>query len=203
MRSKRQGATLGGWEGYTNLGKWERWYGMLGTDPEPYGLTETYQIGADWLSDCELIEDWGCGKGWFRNYIDEGSYRGIDGSHSPFSDEVVDLATYRSEVPGIFMRHVLEHDFRWTSILDNALRSFTNRMALILFTPYCEEGKGQAQIAWNEDPGVPDLSFDPTLLEEIIKSHGVKIDSRETLSTATQYGVEHVWLLSRESDGIQ
>jgi hypothetical protein len=44
---------------------------------------------------------------------------------SPRCAEVVDLAHYRSNVPGIFMRHILEHNYEWARILDNALASFT------------------------------------------------------------------------------
>lgn len=32
------------------------------------------------------------------------------------------------------MRHILEHNYEWARILDNALASFTQRMAPILFT---------------------------------------------------------------------
>ena len=38
---------------------------------------------------------------------------------------------YRSSVPGIFMRHILEHNYEWARVLDSALASFTQRMALI------------------------------------------------------------------------
>lgn len=179
---------------YTNVGKWERWYGMLGDDPEPYGLTETYQIGADWLAGCALIEDWGCGKGWFRTLVEPDRYRGIDGSHSKFADQIVDLAAYTSDVPGIFMRHVLEHDYRWESILSNALSSFRDRMALVLFTPLNEVGV--KEIAFSPDPGVPDLSFCKAELEKIFSECGIQW-THSHLETATQYGTEDVWLLAK------
>ena len=41
----------------SNLGKWDDWYGMV-SEPEPYALTPTYAMGADWLDSCELVEDW-------------------------------------------------------------------------------------------------------------------------------------------------
>jgi hypothetical protein len=127
----------------TNLGKWdrvltERPVRMLGgryDGPQPIALTETYRLGADWLAGCASVEDWGCGLGWMRTLVAPGRYRGIDGSRTPFADEVRDLVEYRSCTPGLFMRHVLEHNHAWAAILDNAVASFTQRMVLVLFTP--------------------------------------------------------------------
>jgi hypothetical protein len=59
-------------------------------------------------------------------------YRGIDGIPSPRCAEFVDLVQYRSSVPWIFMRHILEHNYEWARVLDNALASFTQRITLIL-----------------------------------------------------------------------
>jgi hypothetical protein len=81
---------------------------------------------------------------------------GIEGTASSVCDEVVDLVAYRSTVPGIFMRHILEHNRMWDRILDNALASFTERMALILFTP---EKASTEEIAWAPELGVPDIAF--------------------------------------------
>lgn len=118
------------------IGKWADWYQRLDlSKPLPYGDSKSYILGADWLKDCSLVEDWGCGTGWLRTLIAPERYRGLDGTETPFSDEVVDLTQYRSQVPGLFMRHVLEHNYEWGKVLDNALASFTERMVLILFTP--------------------------------------------------------------------
>ena len=54
------------------------------------------------------------------------------------------------------MRHILEHNYEWARILDNALASFTERMALILFTP---EQEVTEEIAFRSDVGVPDIAF--------------------------------------------
>ena len=93
----------------------------------PYGDTTSYAIGAAWLAECALIEDWGCGPGWLRTLLPVDRYRGIDGTASPCCDVVVDLIAYRSAVLWIFMRHVLEHNEAWSQILDNAVASFTER----------------------------------------------------------------------------
>lgn len=175
----------------TNVGKWDRIYSLVGTDPTPYGSTETYELGAAFLRNCALIEDWGCGTGWFRTLVAPDQYRGIDGSASPFTDLQVDLTTYRSRVPGVFMRHVLEHNYEWRSILANAVASFTERMVLILFTPLAETTQ---QIAFTDDPGVPDLSF---ALVDIVGEFGDAKWAMEQLPTDTQYGIETVFYLER------
>jgi hypothetical protein len=177
----------------TNLGKWDRWYGLLSDEEEPYGLTPTYQMGADFLADCATIEDWGCGKGWFRRMVPEGRYRGVDGSQTPFADEVVDLAVYRSRVEGIFIRHVLEHDYRWREILANAMTSFTRKLMLVIFTPMGAETK---EIAFAPDPGVPDISFAESDLVAFFDGPDLRwrVDD---LNSATQYGVETVYYVER------
>ena len=104
------------------LGLWDRWNAT--EEPTPYGLSDTYRLGAEWLATCSLVEDWGCGRGYLRTLIEPERYRGIDGS-GPHADVTHDLLSYRSYVPGIFMRHVLEHNYGWTYVLANAVESFS------------------------------------------------------------------------------
>jgi hypothetical protein len=119
-------------------------------------------------------------------------YRGIDGTASPRSAEVVDLVTYRSTVPGVFMRHILEHNYEWAQILDNALASFTERMALILFTP---EQATTEEIAFRSDVGVPDIAF---RLTDIIDRFPPDVTyTVQRILSATQYGCETILLLER------
>lgn len=173
----------------SNLGKWDRWYAGL-TEPQPYGDTPTYEMGAEFLAPCEMVEDWGCGKGWFRRFRRDG-YSGVDGSWSPFADVVADLVTYRSSVPGVFMRHVLEHNYDWAAILDNAVASFTERMVLVTFTPFSDRTH---EITFAPDPGVPDMSF---RLSDLTDRFGDATWRCEELQTATQYGVEAIFFLER------
>jgi len=182
----------------SNLGKWDRWYELIpaGSAPQPYGPSPTYRLGADWLADCSLVEDWGCGKGWLRTLVPPDRYRGLDGSCSPFADRIVDLAEYRSSVPGIFMRHVLEHDYRWRTILANACGSFTQRMALIVFTPFAAEGEGTHDVEFEEDPGVPNLSFDLKELLAVLSAGGVT-GTGQQYATDTKFETETVFLLER------
>jgi len=168
-------------------GKWDHLHAGVET-LEPYGATVTYELGARFLADCDLVEDWGCGKGWMRRHVPPGQYRGIDGSRSPFADVTADLTDYRSTVPGVFMRHVLEHNYDWRAVLDNAIASFTQRLVVVLFTPLVDETH---EIAFVPDPGVPDIAFALGDLTGPIGAAGAAW-STETIETATHYGTETV-----------
>lgn len=167
------------------LGLWDRWYADL-TEPAAYGDTVTYGQGARWLSDCSRVADWGCGKGWMRRFVDPDRYLGIDGSASPFADVVADLRSYRQPSPGVFLRHVLEHNRDWRTVLDNACASATERLFLVLFTPLVDV---TTEIAFAEDPGVPDIAFALGDLTGIIEAHRLNWDA-DTIPTDTQYGTE-------------
>jgi hypothetical protein len=187
----------------SNLGKWdrvltERPVRMLGGSydgPQPIGLTETYERGLAWLADCELIEDWGCGLGWVRTLVAADRYRGIDGSATPFADEVADLERYRSCVPGIFMRHVLEHNYAWATILDNAIASFTLRMVLILFTPM---GARTQSIEPSNLPWVdaPNISFRH---EDLVGHFGGAAHTFEDVDGGGYYYHERIYYLEKSA----
>jgi hypothetical protein len=187
------------------LSRWHHWRGMHSsnrekwsrrhkgvTSPSPFHDTLTYRIGADFLSGCSLVEDWGCGLGWMRTLVTGEGYRGVDGTATQFSDVVADLTDYRSCVPGLFMRHVLEHNYRWAEILDNALASFTERMVLVTFIPFSESTH---EIAYNWSCGVPDISF---RLSDLTDHFGSEVQwTMETLETKSQYNTETIFFLSR------
>lgn len=179
----------------SNLGKWNPAYSGIqpGSDPIPYAATDTYRLGAEWLLDCSSIEDWGCGTGWLRQFVPASRYRGIDGSSSPFADVITDLAEYRSSVPGIFMRHVLEHNEDWSRVLDNAVASFTRRMALILFTPMGEETRKIAPFS-NGIIDVPNISFRH---EDLAGRFDDAVFTFEDYSTASFYGTERIYYLEK------
>jgi hypothetical protein len=63
------------------MDKWNNSYSKLRV-PEPYGDTVTYRLGADWLRECNVVEDWGCGAGWFKQFCKAPTYIGIDGSNT-------------------------------------------------------------------------------------------------------------------------
>ena len=174
-------------------GKWDDHYRDLQA-LEPYGQDESYRLIAEWLSPCASIEDWGCGKGWLRRFIDEDAYRGIDGSCSPFADIVADLTTYTSKVEGIALRHVLEHSDDWPDILANALESFEVRLCIVLFTPLTDETT--VLMREPEYGDVPVISFALDDILAPIRASGCEVEEIETIA-GSFYGVETIIRASR------
>lgn len=138
------------------VGAWARWY--TGAKSRPYlidGDDLTYRMGAEWLSGMQ-VADWGAGLGWLRNYVPEHLYTGIDGTESVYADIVTDLATYDVPSQAVFMRHVLEHDERWGSILGNAVRAAQEKLFLVIYTPMVK----QTHVHLYEPTlGVPEIHF--------------------------------------------
>ena len=104
------------------------------------------------------------------------------------------MASYRSQADGILIRHVLEHDYRWRKILDNAVNSFRSKLCLVIFTPL--EAK-TAEIAYNHDYAVPDISFCENEIVE--RFNDAPWTAERNLRTHTQYGVEHVFYVTRDA----
>ena len=179
----------------SNAGKWSPWYNEIayGADPAPYADTATYQMGADWLTGCANVEDWGCGTGWARQFFNTSQYTGVDGTASPFADHVADLTVYRSSVDGVFMRHVLEHNHQWRRVLDNAVQSFRKRMVLILFTPMVDNTIIIPPYD-NDGIDVPNIAFRH---EDLAERFGRASFSFTDLPSDTFYGTERIYLLEK------
>ncbi len=160
--------------------------------PRPYGDSVTYRLGAAFL-DALPVEDWGCGLGWFKRYA-IGRYRGIDSSPSPFVDVLTDLSEYRSSTPGLFMRHVLEHNVAWRAILDNAVAAFTHRMVLVVFTPFGERTRIMQECDYGPGVRIPDISF---ARADLIRRFSPARFTEQSLNTRTWYGCEHIFYLDK------
>ena len=188
------------------MDKWNNWYKDINVEDIGsfrYGDTITYELGYNFLKDCNKIEDWGCGIGGFKRFIkteDNIEYVGVDGSITPFANIKAYLTTYNSNTDGIFMRHILEHNYEWKKILNNACSSFNKKMCLILFTNFTDNTK---EIAHNLKHGVdvPDLSFNKNELIEIFEKYNIKY-KLQTLNTNTGYNIEHIFYLYKNDDEI-
>jgi hypothetical protein len=185
----------------TMLHKWDGWYeGLTQEDMGAfrYADTVTYQMAAAFLMDMDEVEDWGCGAAGFKRFF-EGRYTGVDGSHTPFADKIVDLREYTSDTQSIMMRHVLEHNYDWALVFNNALSSFREKMCLVLFTPFVDETQ---QIAHNAPHGVdvPDMAFARKDIEGQINAHGCRWMLASEISTPSGYGVEHVYCIIKEKN---
>jgi hypothetical protein len=183
----------------SNLGRWDRYYKNWSREKtHAFGCETTYRKGYEFLAGCERIEDWGCGYGFFRNFCAPDQYRGLDCSCTPHADENVDFVTHQTTVPGIFMRHVLEHNPEWKKVLSNALASFQERMVLILFTPLVAE---TVQILWDEACGNPTYSFSLQEILDVMKSfcesQGMTIVTELHVPTRTMFKEEHLFYLEK------
>lgn len=176
-----------------SVGQWEQYFVGL-TAPEPYGDDITYRMAAEWTQGCATIEDWGAGTGWLRQFCDHASYVGVDGSHSPFADVVDDLATRETQAEGIVLRHVLEHNHNWPDILDNAVRSFTKRLFIAIFTPMCERTHVlQTEPAYGD---VPVISFRQEDIHSRLRQRRMWTHV-EKVRSGTFYGAETVFRVTR------
>jgi hypothetical protein len=183
------------WRNETNVGKWDDVYRDVPEDPSAflYGDTVTYERGAQALRECETVEDWGTGGGGFKRFRPDAI--GIDGSVTPHADKVVDLVYYRSEVDGIFMRHVLEHNREWKRILKNALESARKKLVVVLFTPLMEGHTIDVTGAAEENKAsgicVPTLALGKKEFLDILIAYCTKFEIEEVVSE-TRYGKETI-----------
>jgi hypothetical protein len=186
--------------------KLENW--NYGAAPQfPYGDETSYQKAIDFLDGPYIIEDWGCGVAWARKFVKRGRYIGIDGSWSMHCDLQTDLRKYRSSsAGGILIRHVLDHNWGWRQILENALASFQKKFCLILFTPFGEI----TQSIGSTKENVPDLSFRKQDLLDFLDAEDPASKRRdrrrfyftsEAIQSATQYGVEHLFYIEHRAPG--
>lgn len=118
---------------------------------EFYGVEQTYSKAADFIKDGP-VEDWGCGTCYARKFFTNG-YVGVDGTPD-YCDKTAELARYKTNVHGILMRHVIEHNFDWEIILKNAIAS-CKKLALVICTPF-EDATHLIRI---DEFGIPIFAF--------------------------------------------
>jgi hypothetical protein len=165
------------------------------TEPFPYDGTASYNVAGGWVSGHGTVEDWGCGVGWMRRFVD-GPYIGVDGAWSRFAEVQADLREYRSSVDCVVMRHVLEHNSDWRTIAANFAGSWTKRAALVLFIPPQLEDIDVG----GEDWAVPDIAVSGPDLIEILGRNGTEftyVDLYYPPDDSVQWGWEGVLLMER------
>jgi hypothetical protein len=147
-------------------------------DKSIYGREESYRLAASWLAPCGEVADWGAGGGRFRKYLPPGvRYYRIDGTPSPGTDLVADLADLLCPWPGILLRHVIDNTFEPFKVLGNALSSFQQRLAVVTYTPDAEGGSRIERVdggwpTWNLDPQDLRLAMGRFLKHEILTGEG-------------------------------
>jgi hypothetical protein len=173
-------------------------------DPTNYpGSHESYERAGKFLAGERLVEEWGCATTFGRQFI-PAPYRGVDGAPSKFVDEVADLSTYMSKTPNALMRHVLEHNWNWRTILANFLASFQEKAVLILFIP---AGKHDINRSFEHregfDPSPPGLQLDEVSLLDLLNRTGLQVMADTELSNDTPpFGYERMFFLEKREDAV-
>lgn len=183
---------------------WDFWWPTLynaATKPQSYpGNPDSYMLAGEFLSGDGLIEEWGCATTWGKQFL-KSPYRGVDGGISKFVDQVADLRMYRSTVPKILIRHVLEHNWEWRQILANVMASFYDRAAIILFIPLgthdinrsFEHREGEA-----ESP--PGLQMDEMSFENMLYIPGIRVETKVLSNNTPPFGYEKLYFLTKASE---
>lgn len=174
--------------------EWDQHHGAL-TETRPYGGPESYERIADFVADCATVQDWGCGGGGLRPYIQPARrYLGIDGSATPYADVQADLRTHVSSADAVVLRHVLEHNDEWEQVLANALISARRKVAIVLFTPLRDTTTVLLREPHYGD--VPVLAFSVSDLDAFFDPWDIV--TWETIdSPGTYYGEETLLFLER------
>jgi len=166
------------------LGRWRPFWQAQPITPYPED-GGSYAVGAAWLAEClesgDVVEDWGCGPGLFLRALVLDApenrprlvYRGVDATATDTLMVVRDLREYVSDVPAIFMRHVLEHNHDWPRVLGNLLRSFRQRAFVALHVSMSDVGT--QLVSWDTLADVPVLALDRYLLLDLVAQQDVAL----------------------------
>ena len=173
----------------SNIDKWKKSHeGRM--DIKMYGSSMTYELAAEFLDDCDTIEDWGSGRGGLTLFRKK-SIVGVDGTKTPFVDVIADLCEYTSDADGILIRHVLEHNWDWRKILENAIESFRKKLCVVLFIPLSDKGTYNVEQVKGVD--IPNLSI---CKNEFIDCLGtLEWEKTDRLHTDANYRNEHVFYI--------
>jgi len=171
-------------------GKWDY---SAAAAPAAYGAPDTYRLAAAWLDGCgSVVEDWGCGTAYARQFFTQSRYVGVDGSTSKFADTVADLLTYISPgADGILLRHVLEHNPQWEALLARALGAARRRVAVVLYIPPEQDTREVAR--WGD---IPCYALGRPALVALLAPHQWR-EVRIKCATPP-FNVEHIFYIEKQ-----
>jgi glycosyltransferase involved in cell wall biosynthesis len=158
------------------------------------GCDTTYKRAGAYLSGVGQVEDWGCGSAYFQRFIPLENYRGVDDHPSSLGQVVADLADFRSTTDGILLRHVLEHDRRWRTILRNALASFRKRMVIVISTPF-KHATTEVVRTEREQSAHVEIHF--ARADLVREFRGIAFRIEENVKTESPHQREHLFYLSK------
>lgn len=172
-----------------SAGLWDYSSSAASGKPPVYGTVQSYALAAAYLDGhCDTVADWGCGAAGARPYFKKSKYIGVDGSPG-YADVVADLRAYHGKTAGILLRHVLEHNYDWVQVLQNALGAATHRVAIVLFLepqPWtkllCLSGTGG---------DIPNLHISSTVLQAALSGWQV---TATVLARSDTSPHKHEWL---------
>lgn len=146
-----------------------------------------------------LIEDWGCGNCVFKEYLNNNiKYVGVDGSETGYQNKIEDLTKYVTEVDGIYLRHVLEHNGEYKKIFKNALESFNKVFILVLFTPFTSNNEIDVLKTCNlKDKPIPDIAFNKKHIIDIIEQNNCSYELLENIKSNTSYKYEQIFIIKK------
>jgi SAM-dependent methyltransferase len=165
---------------------WSRWTREPHEQDPQTSLTQALAF----LDGQGAIEDWGAGSADARRLVQSSAYVAVDALDSEQIDVKADLQDYRSNASCILIRHVLEHNWGWRRIVANAVASFENRMAIVIYTPFSSR---EAKL--DEYDEIPILALDKAELTAFFTGLDVR---EETISSKTDYGQETIFYLSKK-----
>lgn len=151
-----------------------------------YATEDTYRLSAGWLKDCATVADWGGSTGFFGTCLPPSvAYTVVDGTLQVTDQVLADLLTYREPSDGILLRHVLEINVDWRTILRNALAAFRQRLVVVTHTP------SAAQTTYvKHKSGWPIHNLSAVELVDEMGAHLVKVDVVQTSHPERVYYLE-------------
>lgn len=187
----------------TKTTDWAKQWGYLYKDvPEAnnirYGGAFSYEIAGAYLSGPGAVHDWGCGTMHARGYIFADGYQGFDGADAVerLGGKKVDFRTFNPQpVSKALMRHVLEHNWEWRTILCNFCASFVDRACIVFFI---EPGEGPDIDLVQEPEHPPGLQICESDFTKLLTGQNIRWVRRDIVSPDTPpYQHEVIYFLAK------